>query len=119
MALSRHTRFLILLVALVAVVAGALFGAGFAVSDHLHGQAIEEYRQQEKIEDEMQADFSEYRRASAAYMEAERAKDALSGEHSRIAAAQKKEYIEIRAEELEAERRAALQDVRKHMEVSK
>ena len=112
MTLSLHTRLLLLGVA----VAGTMFGAGFAVSDYRHTQTFEDYRQIQEIEAEMQKDFAEYRKASAAHMEAERARDALSGEHSRITAAQKKEYIELRAEELEAERRAALQDVRKYME---
>ena len=121
MARTRHTRLVIILLG-IALVAVVLFGAGYAVADYRSAQTFSEYRQkqseQQKIQKEMQEDLSRYSRASAAHMEVERAVAALSPRISRIEASQRKEYIELRAEELEAERRAALRDVRKYMEVS-
>ena len=119
MTTRHHTRFLILLgVALVAV---ALFGAGYGASSYRHEQTFSEYRQkqseQQKIQKEMQEDLSRYSRTSAAHMEAERAVAALSSDLSRVEAAHKKEFVELREAELAEEKEKALREAMRYVEV--
>ena len=114
-----HTRFLLLAVAVA--VAGALFGAGYAVASYRHTQTLDAYqqeqRQQEKIEDEMQEDLLEFRRVSAAHMEAERAVAALSDDLSRAQTGLKEEYIVRREKELASEKEKALREAMRYVEV--